>query len=90
MTEKERFELKDITFDGLSIIDHQKQEYYTYDKQDLQKLCKTLNELNKENIKLKTANQRWEKICCEGLRINDRLRKKIIKNEELDEYGKSL
>ena len=75
MTEYKRFELKNIPYDGLSIIDHQKQEYYTYDKQDLQKLCKTLNELHEENIKLKTANQRWEKICCEGLQINDRLRK---------------
>lgn len=52
---------------------------------------KQINELQKENQQLKQQNQRWEKICCEGLRINDRLRKNNQKlNEELDEYGKSL
>ena len=43
---------------------------------------KQIKELQKENQQLKQQNQRWEKICCEGLRINDRLRKKIIKNED--------
>ena len=50
MTDNERFELiDDKQFDGLCIRDNIQKEWYCYDKQDLEKLCKELNRLQKKN-----------------------------------------
>lgn len=49
MTDNERFELvEDKQFDGLCIKDNIKKEWYCYDKSDLKKLCKKINNLQKK------------------------------------------
>ena len=52
MTEK-RFRVEKQIFDGYCIVDNHFEGYYAYEKQDLEKLCETLNDLNDENEKLK-------------------------------------
>ncbi len=49
MTENKRFSLiEDKQFDGLCLRDNIEKKMYCYDKQDLEKLCKKLNNLQKE------------------------------------------
>ena len=55
----DRFTVKHIIFDGYCIVDNTTEGYYAYDKQDLQNLCKTLNELNDENEELKNRLKDW-------------------------------
>ena len=52
MTEK-RFKVEKNIFDGYCIVDSTIDGYYAYDKQDLERLCDSLNELNDENEQLK-------------------------------------
>ena len=52
MTDK-RFTVKNIMFDGDCIVDNTDGGYYTTDKQDLNNLCETLNELHEENERLR-------------------------------------
>lgn len=89
MTEQERYTYKKW-YGEFQILDYDKGFAVIDTDTQAKIICKELNKLHEENIKLKTANQRWEKICCEGLQINNNLRKKNNQNEELDEYGKSL
>ena len=48
-----RFIVKNITFDGDCIVDTTDGGYYTTDNQDLENLCRTLNEYDKEIGELK-------------------------------------
>ena len=48
-----RFRVEKQTFDGYCIVDNHFDGYYAYEKQDLEKLCETLNDLNDENKILK-------------------------------------
>ena len=48
-----RFIVKNITFDGDCIVDTTDGGYYTTDKTDLENLCRTLNEYDKEIGELK-------------------------------------
>lgn len=57
MTENKRFSIQKKPFDGLCIIDYTKEGYYTYDEQDLNKLCKDLNKLHEDNEQLKHENE---------------------------------
>ena len=57
MTAK-RFIVKNIMFDGDSIVDTIDSGYYTTDKQDLENLCKLLNELHEENQLLLKASEK--------------------------------
>ena len=56
MTEK-RFRVEKQTFDGYCIVDNHFDGYYAYEKQDLEKLCETLNDLSDENDELKSKNR---------------------------------
>ena len=49
----ERYIVKSITFDGDCIVDTTDGGYYTTDKTDLENLCRTLNEYDKEIGELK-------------------------------------
>lgn len=99
MTEQERFELKNMIFDGLSIVDKINGGYYTADEQDLENICKILNELHEENEELKKEYKQLQKyvyICPQLLSIlyeeNDMIReekKKIIDiiNSKITQLG---
>ena len=50
---QKRFTVKNIMFDGDSIVDNTDNGYFTGDKQDLENLCEVLNELYEENNLLK-------------------------------------
>lgn len=80
MTEK-RFKVEKNIFDGYCIADNTIDGYYAYDKQDLERLCDSLNELNDENKQLKydatvliQANQDYRR---ENHKIKSLLLKKI-------------
>lgn len=55
MTEK-RFKVEKEIFDGYCIVDSNIDGYYAYEKNDLEKFCDSLNELNNENEQLKKEN----------------------------------
>jgi len=55
MTTNNRFRVEKQIFDGYCIVDNHFEGYYAYEKQDLEKLCENLNDLNDENEKLKQS-----------------------------------
>ena len=57
-----RFRVEKQTFDGYCIVDNHFDGYYAYEKQDLEKLCETLNDLSEENEKLHHAIVENEKL----------------------------
>ena len=75
MTEK-RFKVEQEIFDGDCIVDTVLGGYYTYSRQDLEKLCGILNKLNNENWKLKRALRELGEIS-----EHQKLRKKELKEE---------
>lgn len=52
---KKRFRVEKQIFDGYCIVDNTVDGYYAYEKQDLQRLCDSLNELADENEQLKAT-----------------------------------
>lgn len=78
MTENKRYEVKKQyghygvvdTLDYTSIINQ-------IPSIQAKRVADNLNKLHEENQQLKQQNQRWEKICCEGLHINSNLQNQI-------------
>lgn len=84
MTEK-RFKVEKEIFDGNCIVDTVLGGYYTYDKQDLEKLCEVLNRLSHENWNLRRGIGEVYKIReNQSIRIkelskeNEQLKKRVM------------
>ena len=79
MTEK-RFKVEKNIFDEYCIFDNYIRRYYTYEKQDLEKICGKLNKSDDENWRLNRAiRDLFEIKENQSMRIN-----------ELDEENKEL
>lgn len=79
MTEK-RFIVKNMMFDGDSIVDTTDGGYYTTDKQDLENLCKLLNELHEEKEDRATKKEDAE---YELLHLKEKYEELLEENEKL-------
>lgn len=83
---KKRFRVEKQIFDGYCIVDNTVDGYCAYEKQDLQRLCDSLNELADENEQLKKQIGNLEHTrdfcaeCCERLeKENEELKSEIRK-----------
>lgn len=98
MTANKRFRVEKQIFDGYCIVDNHFDGYYAYEKQDLEKLCENLNDLNDENeglkqsyIQLKHRHSLLHDVCVDAECDRDSYHKDVLSLEkENDELKQSV